>query len=283
MKLNFLIYFFIFINLKSDCLINSIKIQQTNGNSGEIEIKIFYDTQCSDSVRVFKSSIEPYSRNTEFNSKINLVLIAGAKMTYESTDENDVYFKCKHGEDECLGNTFHACAFYKLESSLAYQYIICYMVNIFNFNGNNFDTTQYCGEQLKFDPKSILTCAQSDEGKQFMLTLLKRKNLLKEPIYFSPWAVVNGEHNTNVESMIFDNLTEYACKIINYDSRVKICSSYQMFYGNQDNKKTENKVPQINKKKEFMSKNDAIENKNISQDIKDNNDKIPMPISKKLT
>ena len=242
---------------------STMKIKLTD----KIDIKIFYDVLCGDSVRVFKSSIEPYYKNTEFQSRINLVLIPGAKMTFETSDGSDVYFSCQHGEDECLGNTFHACAFYKLEPSLAYKYIICYMSNIREYMGNNFDVTQYCSSQLNFDYQPIATCAQSDEGKQYMLTLLKRKSVLKDNVYFSPWAVVNGEHDDRIESMIFDNLTDYSCKALKYDKTIKICASYQEFYGPVGGTDTNKRVEKVR----FKRTNGAIEVKEKKDSNKDSN------------
>ncbi len=197
--------------------ISSVKITYSQKT---IDVNLFYNVFCGDSVRAFRYSALPFYKNREMFPNINLKLIPGAKMSYEITDKN-IYFSCKHGDNECFGNTMHACALNKLSKSEAFKYIICYMNYIAYYRLDNYGVNEYCSQMQNISTNLLTDCAQGNEGKNYMITFLKRKNGLD--VYWSPQAFVNGKS----EDSILSDLTEYACKILDSKKQSNdVCNKY---------------------------------------------------------
>ena len=197
-------------------------------NDGEQEIKVFYDTLCPDAITFIQNSYKSFYSMNYLNKKIKFILVPGALMSFETNENNETYFTCFGGENECLGNIFHACAIYLLEIDLANKYIICYMDNIIKYKKNNFETTNFCSGQLKFNPQLIRKCVDSELGTKYIINLLKRKKSLNSMISHSPWIVVNNKYDKIQENSILDNATAFVCKMLN-DSVLPICKSYSEF------------------------------------------------------
>lgn len=212
---------FIILLFISSC----VKIRR---NDGEKEIKVFYDTLCPDAITFVKNSYKSFFSIKELNRKLKFLLVPGALMNFETNEQNETYFSCFSGDNECLGNIFHACAIYLLDIDIANNYIICYMDNILRFKKNNFNTTSFCSKNLGFSEDIIKKCVNSSSGIDYMKLLLKRKTVLDRIISHSPWIVVNNKYEKEVENNILDNATAFVCKFTKDDS-VSICRSYAEF------------------------------------------------------
>jgi len=197
-------------------------------NDGEKEIKVFYDTLCPDAISFIKNSYKSFFSIKELNKKLKFLLVPGALMNFETNEQNETYFSCFNGDNECLGNIFHACAIYLLEIETANSYIICYMDNILRFKKNNFSTTSFCSKRLGFSEDLIKKCANSNAGTEYMKLLLKRKTVLDKLVSHVPWIVVNNKYEKGAEDTILDNATSFVCKFTKDDS-VAICRSYAEF------------------------------------------------------
>ena len=204
---------------------NSLQLQR---NDGEREIKVFYDTLCPDAIKFIKESYKSFISLDYLQNKIRFILVPGALMSFETNENNETYFTCFAGENECLGNILHACAIYLLNIDLANQYIICYMENIIKNKKNNYETTNFCGGQLKFNPELLTKCVDSDSGTTYIKNLIKRKRSLINIISHSPWIVVDNKYDKAQEDAILENPTAFVCKMIK-NEMLPICKSYSEF------------------------------------------------------
>jgi hypothetical protein len=224
-------------NEKKNILRKNHNFSSQNITNNHTEIEVFYDSMCKDSIQYFSQGLRSfYDYYSDFQKKINLVLIPGAFEHIASDIDTNNYieddklkFQCKNGENECLGNKFHACALSTLDKSIAYNYIFCFMENIKIYTYNTYSTTQFCATKNNFQYDDLLKCVNSKNSNTYMRLQLEKKQKLSEVIRETPWITINNKYDFKQMENLIDNFTSEICKVINYDSEVQICHSYDKF------------------------------------------------------
>jgi hypothetical protein len=203
--------------------------KKRNSEAHKEDLKIYYDSQCGTSIRFLKNKVKPFYEESfnEFKDKLNLSLVPGALEMVEDyqgfeTSVNEINFRCKHGEEECLGNSLHACALNILPKSKAIDYILCFMSNIRDNNYDNFLTTDLCSKQLNFLSDDIKRCATGRNGSLLMLAILQNKNKLSDTVSESPWVILNSNFNYDLHENMKENMTREVCSLLK-DEKTKIC------------------------------------------------------------
>lgn len=118
-------------------------------------------------------------------------------------------FTCQHGNDECIGNMYEACAIEhnnatdKNNVPVWWNFFYC-----MEKSGKAADTTvaSGCAKNNGLDWTVITTCSGSDpargsadDGNPLMHQLALDTNNLQPPHQWTPWVVVNGSPLTSAE------------------------------------------------------------------------------------
>jgi interferon gamma-inducible protein 30 len=177
----------------------------------KVDVKIFYDSLCPDSIRFFINNVSDI-KGSELYSKINLSIIPGALEKYEGDS-----LTCLHGESECSGNKLHACSLKILGKEEAIDYIICFMNNIYQYYKDVNQTSNICSNKHK----KLEDCLNSSETDNYMIEMLDKKKNIDDKINFSPWVIINN-YRPPFED-IRDDFISYLCKEIN-DNTISLCN-----------------------------------------------------------
>jgi interferon gamma-inducible protein 30 len=184
--------------------------------SNKITIKIFYDTLCPDSVRLFQNNMGKLIKS-DLYKMIDLSLIPGALQQYIRETHT---FDCLHGQAECTANKLHACALLLLEDREAVDYISCFMNEIYNYQKDIEATTQRCAGK---NFNNLYLCARSTSADEYVLELLNKKTeVSRQFMNISPWVVINSKYYQN--ELVEEDLIRYICTQLNNTENIKECN-----------------------------------------------------------
>jgi len=144
-------------------------------------------------------------------------------------------FTCQHGNNECIGNMYEACAQEHYPSLNATTYVPAWW-NFFyclelSGSAGNLGTAQGCANKNGIDWNIISTCAGSNpavgsstDGNPLMHQIAVATNSLVPPHQWTPWVVVNGSPLNQAQLSM--SLTPIVCKAYTGTDKPAACNSF---------------------------------------------------------
>jgi len=141
---------------RAGALASKKKISSTN-------VSIYYETHCPDSKALIVGGLA--AAVTKFKDEITYDLVPYGKASFRES-EGTLVFRCQHGEKECSGNTFHACAINQNPDKIldVIKFVQCSMMIVRNMP----EVMKQCATTNGLDFDKIQACESGDEGKKFL-------------------------------------------------------------------------------------------------------------------
>jgi len=197
----------------------------------KLKIEMFTESLCPDCMGFLTKSFK-----TAINTK-NIDLLADFSLypygnAHQSLAKKKWEFKCQHGAEECSGNLMQNCALNQTNFKNGINFIVCFEENILSFNKDLDQTGQHCADDFNLDFSEIKRCMGSDLGNMVQHEVAVKTESLQPPRDYVPWIVVNGQHDTNIEDQILQNMVGYICKNYQGDVKIDACQNKKNFLKN---------------------------------------------------
>lgn len=213
------------VDNNSQTIVNERKIEV---NVKKIDIKIYYDSLCSDSVYLFRTTLKNFYNNLDdFKDRVNFNLYPGGLEQY--SNDNNEEFICKHGFSECEANSLHICALHILSKNVAWEYIFCSMENLRSQGYDIYATNEYCSKYAGANHEEITKCAQGEQGRKLMMNQINQKSRLAEEVRHSPWILIDEYHDLDLQYRMEQNFSGEICRMLRFDQKIKTCSNYERY------------------------------------------------------
>ncbi|XKL66163.1 hypothetical protein PGB90_009583 [Kerria lacca] len=201
-------------------LINIFESSSINNNEPKknLNITVFYESLCPDSIDFFKNQ---FSRNwRSFYGYLNVELVPYGKANQTKSKSGNYQFTCQHGEDECFGNRIQACAIskmYKEHRKQLFGFISCYMSHYTNQEKNG----PKCASKYNVSWMVLKRCANGKEGFNLLAKLGNRTHNFKPKITYIPTIVFNNMYDEDDNYVAASDLKSLLC--IKLDNKPKKC------------------------------------------------------------
>lgn len=180
----------------------------------KVNVTVYYETLCSDSVNFITTQVYPLvsNHNKSISHYLNVTFVPFGKSKFNKS-ESGYTFECHHGEEECEGNKYHACAIKHITNKdILYSYINCTATLGLKTKGSNYSAGKQCADELKVDFDTLNTCVNGTEGAD--LLAMYGNQTLDLKLDFVPSVTFNNVHNKEKQSEALKNLQGVLCKEI---------------------------------------------------------------------
>ncbi|KAM7362996.1 GILT-like protein 3 [Cochliomyia hominivorax] len=177
----------------------------------KLQVEIFYETLCPDSMRFIRNQIYTFMKTNEMLQYTDLEFIPYGKVgvwTDPNTNITNLY--CQHGHRECELNALHACIVEnnKIEEQL----------EMFNCLLRNFGTdVDECAKNLNIDVSAAKNCKNTRETRDILKKYGDKTDEIE--ISFVPSIALGG---------VFDPWKQ---RSILYDFSRVFCRKYKQKFG----------------------------------------------------
>jgi len=168
-------------------------------------VDVYYECLCPDSRYFVLNELLPAFEKV--GSLMTLNLWPYGKASTEKTEQG-YSFQCQHGETECEGNMYHACAVQKIKEPSDRLNIIKCMIND-NFHPE--ESARKCASQLSVDFESIHSCAIGAEGEELHYKAGVKTESLSPQVSFIPTIEIDGSQHS--QKAILKDFTKEVCRI----------------------------------------------------------------------
>ncbi|KAJ7959871.1 Gamma interferon inducible lysosomal thiol reductase [Quillaja saponaria] len=209
-KISYLVLFFsFFIVLSSNSSASTIY-----SHGDKISLEVYYESLCPDSTSFFVNYLGKLFEDEELISILDLKLIpyGNARIGPNNT------ITCQHGQFECLLNTIEACAI-NIWPDVDKQFPFSYCIEALA-DEHKAPEWESCFKKLGLDPKPVLDCYRSGDGKELELRYAAETDVLRPPHTFVPWVVLDGQPLYED----YEDIVSYVCKAYKGTSEPKACS-----------------------------------------------------------
>lgn len=227
-KLSLSILFALFAVALSDTTQESQKLSKVN-------VTIYYEALCGDSAKFVTTQVYPlianqsssiahylnvtfvpFGKSKFTNSSVPVNKSDVANATVPSTADAELpMFECHHGEEECLGNKYQACAIQHItDKPTLYKYINCTMATGHLTKGSNYSVGKSCAEELKVDAATLFACVNGTEGPQLLAHYGHLTLALKPKLESVPEITFNDVFAESKQKDAEKNLKAVVCKEI---------------------------------------------------------------------
>ena len=117
-------------------------------------------------------------------------------------------FDCQHGEQECIGNMFHACVEDKVEDAAKRLEMIKCMISD-NYEPEN--SAKKCAGEGGVDFEEILTCATGPQGRELHYQAGIKTQALSPKVSFIPTIEIDESQMS--QKAILKNLLKEVCAV----------------------------------------------------------------------
>ena len=170
-----------------------------NGQS-KVNVGVYMESCCPDTQRFIVDQLRPAWEMPGFNDIANVILSPYGKENYTFYD-NEYYFTCQHGSEECLGQRIESCVIALYPDPLIY---IPYIINLeTQFNDIKCQNSTHCcnptpyaketAYQTILDWNLIENCYENTiNGNNAVLNQANITYALKPSLTYIPWITING-------------------------------------------------------------------------------------------
>lgn len=180
------------------------------GTNGIVKAKValYMESLCPGCHQFIKHQLYPVFM--KYSNYIQLDLIPFGNARHTKNSDGTWEFKCQHGEPECFGNLYLACATHLLQASRPKHLIRYYncMASASSFSIEK-DVKQ-CAPVAGVNFRKLQTCVKS-KGPEILAQFGDRTDAL-EGRKFVPTIVIDDEFNIDDQGEIDDDLLGYLCQ-----------------------------------------------------------------------
>jgi interferon, gamma-inducible protein 30 len=117
-------------------LISALVVLGSAQTDDRVVVNIYSESLCPDCMDFFETSFKQAVNTADFEliCKYDVFPYGNAHQTKVGSEWQ---FTCQHGAEECYGNLLEVCAFYYLDDSIKYKWLVCLEEQIsvsYNFN-----------------------------------------------------------------------------------------------------------------------------------------------------
>ncbi|XP_056639384.1 GILT-like protein 1 [Diorhabda sublineata] len=197
-----------------------------------LKVTVYYESLCPDSVRFIGRQLYPY-----WNDLVDYIdemeLVPYGKATHIFYQHNATFnlpayyeFSCQHGQEECKGNKYQACALAQNKGKyVEVPLVFCIMRNR---NPSSFNVVKNCAERYRLDISKLKTCCDSIEGDQLLAIKGDKTWELEPNINFVPTIVFNEKFDRTTQSQSLQDFVAVVCSKIQNKTKPTICDGKQL-------------------------------------------------------
>jgi interferon gamma-inducible protein 30 len=196
----------------------------------QVEIDIYYESQCPDSLDFLNTSLRQAYDDKDFWNSMSLRLHPfGNAQDYPSEDLSTGYhfwhpeqeypkIMCQHGSMECLGNKIHACVIaLHPEAKDHVPFVVC--MASYGLHAGVELTSYACGQKLGLDMEAVKECTESPKAHTMMVAI--GKTTRSANVTHVPWVTLDNEHTKD------DAFFTPVCDAIGEDTAPTVCEKFQ--------------------------------------------------------
>ncbi|XP_076625917.1 gamma-interferon-inducible lysosomal thiol reductase 1 isoform X1 [Colletes latitarsis] len=180
-----------------------------------IEVDVYYESLCPDSMRWIKNQLAPSYDALKNNIHVNYITYG--KASQKNLEDGQWQFTCQHGPNECEGNMAQACAIHAIQNEepadrvqqLTEALVVCAMTSSFPSTA-----VPQCGETVGLSQQtrnSIKDCISGPLAKELHAANGKKTASLTPPLSFVPTITLNGVYSKENQRKALDNFLKLIC------------------------------------------------------------------------
>jgi len=170
-----------------------------------VKLDVYYECLCPDSRYFVLHELLPTFEKV--GSMMDIHLWPYGKASTKETKKG-YEFSCQHGEQECIGNIYHACVDKKVEDPAKKLEIIKCMISD-NYEPEN--SAKKCASEGGIDFEEIQTCASGSEGQELHYQAGLKTEALNPKVSFIPTIEIDESQNS--QKAILKNLLKEVCAV----------------------------------------------------------------------
>jgi len=170
-----------------------------------VKVDVYYECLCPDSRYFVLHELLPTFEKV--GSMLDVHMWPYGKATSKVTSSG-YEFDCQHGEQECIGNMFHACVAEKVEDPAKMLEIIKCMISD-NYEPENI--AKKCVSESGIGFQDILTCASGKEGQELHYQAGLKTHALSPKVSFIPTIEIDDSQMS--QKAILKNLLKEVCAV----------------------------------------------------------------------
>jgi len=170
-----------------------------------VKLDVYYECLCPDSRYFVLHELLPTFEKV--GSMMDIHLWPYGKASTKETKKG-YEFSCQHGEQECIGNIYHACVDKKVEDPAKKLEIIKCMISD-NYEPEN--SAKKCASEGGIDFEEIQTCASGSEGQELHYQAGLKTEALNPKVSFIPTIEIDDSQNS--QKAILKNLLKEVCAV----------------------------------------------------------------------
>ncbi|XP_070518174.1 GILT-like protein 1 [Cardiocondyla obscurior] len=198
-------------------------------NKNEVNVDVYYESLCSDSMRFIANQLVPSYPELEPYVKINFIPYGKAMHSFDS--ETGLWqFVCQHGPAECRGNKAQACAIRSIEvaetnknkQSLAVNLVGCVMSA-----ENPANAVPQCAQSVGLSEEAqafIDNCITTSMADELLSSYGNMTYALQSPLRFVPTIVINKEYSKENQDEALRNFSKLICRHLTAEEKPSVCS-----------------------------------------------------------
>lgn len=170
-----------------------------------VKLDVYYECLCPDSRYFVLHELLPTFEKV--GSMLEVYLWPYGKASTKITADG-YEFSCQHGEQECIGNIYHACVDKKVEDTTKkLEYIKCMISD--NYEPEN--SAKKCASEGGIDFEEIQSCASGPEGQELHYKAGVKTEALIPKVSFIPTIEIDESQNS--QKAILKNLLKEVCSV----------------------------------------------------------------------
>lgn len=174
-------------------------------NKKRIEVDIYFETQCPDSIRFIKKQLYPVFKELKNKNMVNFNLYPYGNVKVKKC--GDFFnFKCQHGKTECYLNMIENCLkfIYRKTPNKVIPYVHCLAKKPVN------SSAERCAKEQHLDWPRIKECGDGGFGKALFHEAGQKTE--KSEKKFVPFIVIDNDASRNKAAV--KSLKKEICKKI---------------------------------------------------------------------
>ncbi|XP_055372078.1 GILT-like protein 1 [Condylostylus longicornis] len=170
-------------------------------------VMVFYESLCPDSKNFILKQLVPTYRKAPDLIEIQFVPYGKAKT--EINADGSLKFDCQHGQLECQGNIYHACAIEAIEDPKTKLDVVACMIRD---NRLPKEAMQKCTREHHVETAELIQkCYDSPHGSELLKLHGEATHALKPPVSFIPTVTLDGSQGR--QASILKDLFGEVCKV----------------------------------------------------------------------
>ncbi|KAM3719871.1 GILT-like protein [Dirofilaria immitis] len=157
-----------------------------------VDLAVYIEAQCPDTTRFVHRQLLPTWQTISVTNRISLKIVPFGKAVCNPVG-NDYRCECQHGPPECELNQLMNCVIDIVGDP--YKYVP--VISCIQGKRDLRSAGSKCLSKLHVSTKSILRCAEGEEGRRLLAKAGTETHHLKPPLNFVPWIMINEKRSSD--------------------------------------------------------------------------------------